>query len=42
MLPFPNPIDATHKFDQDWPTGLRDIQVRKYKIFVTQGQVAPK
>ena len=24
------------KFDQDWPTGRRDIQVRIYKIFVTQ------
>ena len=30
------------KFDQDWPTSLRDIQVRKCKIFVTQGQVTPK
>ena len=30
------------KFDQDWPTGLRDIQVRKCKIFVIQGQVTPK
>ena len=30
------------KFDQDWPTGLRDIQVRKFKIFVIQGQVTPK
>ena len=29
------------KFDQDWPTGLRDIQVRKFKIFVIQGQVTP-
>ena len=29
------------KFDQDWPTGLRDIQVRKCKIFVIQGQVTP-
>ena len=27
------------KFDQDWPTGLRYIQVRKCKIFVIQGQV---
>ena len=26
----------------DWPTGLRDIQVRKCKIFVIQGQVTPK
>ena len=31
------------KFDQDWPTGLRDIQVRKCKIFKKiQEQVAPK
>ena len=30
------------KFDQDWPTGFRDIQVRKCEIFVTQGQVTPK
>ena len=30
------------KFDQDWPIGLRDIQVRKCKIFVIQGQVTAK
>ena len=30
------------KFDQDWATGLIDIQVRKCKIFVIQGQVTPK
>ena len=30
------------KFDQDWPTGLRDIQVQKCEIFVTQGQVNSK
>ena len=30
------------KFDQDWPTGFRDIQVRKCEIFVTHGQVTPK
>ena len=30
------------KFDQDWPPCLRDIQVRKCKIFVIQGQVTPK
>ena len=30
------------KFDQDWPTGLRDIQVRKCNIFIIQGQVTPK
>ena len=35
------PSDATHKIDQDWPTGLREIQVRMYKIFVIQGQVTP-
>ena len=27
------------KFDQNWPTGHRDIKVRKCKIFVIQGQV---
>ena len=30
------------KFDQDWPTGFRDIQIQKGEIFVTQGQVTPK
>ena len=30
------------KFDQDWPTGFREIQVQKCEIFVTQGQVTPK
>ena len=30
------------KYDQDWPTGFRDIQVQKYEIFVTKGQVSPK
>ena len=30
------------KFDQDWPTGFRDIQAQKCEIFVTQGQVTPK
>ena len=30
------------KFDQDWPTGFRDIQVQMGEIFVTQGQVTPK
>ena len=29
------------KFDQDWPTGLRDIQVWKFKIFVIQRQITP-
>ena len=42
MQHFPHPNDATHKFDQDWPTGFRDIQVQKCEIFVTQGQVTPK
>ena len=27
---------------KDWPTGLRDIQVRTCRIFVIQGQVTPK
>ena len=30
------------KFDQDWPTGFRDIQVQKCEIFIIQGQVTPK
>ena len=37
----PPPV-MLHIKDQDWPTGLRDIQVRKCKIFVIQGQVTPK
>ena len=37
---FPHPHVTLHvKFDQDWPTGLRDIQVRKCKISHIQGQV---
>ena len=36
------PVMLHIKFDQDWPTGLRDIQVRKCKIFVIQGQVTAK
>ena len=36
------PVMLHIKFDQDWPTGLRDIQVRKCKILVIQGQVTPK
>ena len=35
----PPPVMLHIKFDQDWPTGLRD---RKCKIFVIQGQVTPK
>ena len=42
MQPFPTPMMLHIKFDQDWPTGFRDIQVRKCEIFVTQGQVTPK
>ena len=30
------------KYDKDWPTGFRDIQVQNCEIFVTQGQVTPK
>ena len=30
----PPPVMLHIKFDQDWPTGLRDIQVLKCKIFV--------
>ena len=37
----PIPVMLHIQFDQDWPTGLRDIQVRKCKIFVIQGQVTP-
>ena len=39
---FPSPVMLHIKFDQDRPTGLRDIQVRKCKIFAIQGQVTPK
>ena len=38
----PTPVMLDIKFDHDWPTGLRDIQVRKCKIFVSQGLVTPK
>ena len=38
----PLPVMLHIKFDQDWPTCLRDIQVWKCKIFVIQGQVTPK
>ena len=38
----PTPRILHIKFDQDWPTGFRDIQVQKCEIFVTQGQVTPK
>ena len=38
----PTPMMLHIKFDQDRPTGFRDIQVQKCKMFVTQGQVTPK
>ena len=38
----PTPMMIHIKFDQDWPTGFRDIQVQKCEILVTQGQVTPK
>ena len=38
----PTPMMLDIKFDHDWPTGYRDIQVQKCEIFVTQGQVTPK
>ena len=36
------PVMLHIKSDQDWLTGLRDIQVQKCTIFVIQGQVTPK
>ena len=39
---FPPPQWCYTKFDQDWPTGFRDVQVQMCEIFVTQGQVTPK
>ena len=38
----PTPVMIHIKFDQDWPTGLRGIQVRKCNFFVIQGLVTPK
>ena len=38
----PTPMMLHIKFDQDWPTGFRDIQVHKCEIVVTQGRVTPK
>ena len=35
----PTPMMLHIKFDQDWPTGFRDIQVQKREIFFTQMQV---
>ena len=36
-----SPMILHIKFDQDWPTGFRDIQIQKGEIFVTEGQVTP-
>ena len=38
----PPPVMLHIRFDPNWPTGFRDIQVQKCKIFVIQGQVTPK
>ena len=38
----PTPMMLHLKFDQDWPTGFRDIKVQKCEFFITQGQVTPK
>ena len=38
----PTTIMLHIKFDQDWLTGFRVIQVQMCEIFVTQGQVTPK
>ena len=38
----PTPMILHIKFDWDWPTGFRNIQVQKCEIFVTQEQVTPK
>ena len=38
----PNQMMPHIKLNQEWPTGIRDIQVQKCEIFVTQGQVTPK
>ena len=36
------PMTLHIKYDQDWLTGIRDIQIQKCEIFVTQGKVTPK
>ena len=38
----PTPMMLHIKFDQDWQSGFRDIQVQKCEIFVIQEQVTPK
>ena len=38
----PIPMMLHIKFDQDWPTGFRDIQIQKCEISVTQGYITPK
>ena len=34
---FSPPVLLHIKFDQDWPTGFRDIQIQNCEIFITQG-----
>ena len=34
---FSTPLMLHIKFDQDWPTGFRDIQIQICEIFITQG-----
>ena len=36
------PVMLHIKFDQDWPTGFREIQIKKREIFITQGRVTHK
>ena len=38
----PSPVMLHIQLDQDWPTGLRNIEVRKCKMLVIRGQVTPK
>ena len=33
---FPTPVMLHIKFDPDWPTGFRDIQIQNCEIFITQ------
>ena len=38
MQPFPTPVMLHIKYDQIWPTGLRNIQVRKFKFSSFKGK----
>ena len=38
----PTPVMLHIKFDRDWATGFRDIQVQTCEIFITQEQVTQK